>query len=221
MGLGAAKELIAQGHTVWGTARNPDAATELAAANPAGIVQLDLGDSASIAAAAAELNDKLDHLDILVNNSGTTEKALGHDTMTVGPMDIDPDLFMDMIRINTVGPMMFTRGLRDLLGKAEAPLVFNQSSQLASPVIGKAIPYTTGYNASKSATNMVNVMAAARDPEVTYVMYHPGYVQTDMGGPGADVPVDEAVGNLVRNILAVGPDDSGRFLRPDGTDHPW
>lgn len=221
MGLGAAKRFIDQGHEVWGTARNPDGAEELQALGPAGIVAMDLADRDSIAAAAAELSSKMDSLDILVNNSGTTERALGHDMGNIGPMEIDVDLFLQMIDINCVGPILLTRALRPLLGNAEQPLVFSQSSQLASPVIGKAIPYTTGYNASKASLNMWHVMAAVRDPEVTYVMYHPGYVQTDMSGPNAEVPVDDACDNLVRNILAMTPEDTGRFLRPDGTDHPW
>lgn len=221
MGLGAAKLLIEQGHEVWGTARNPDSADELRALGPAGIVPLDLADRSSIESAAAELSSSFDSLDILVNNSGTTERALGADMGDIGPMEIDPDLFLQMIDINCVGPILFTRALRPLLGNAERPLVFSQSSQLASPVIGKAIPYTTGYNASKASLNMWHVMAAVRDPEVIYVTYHPGYVQTDMSGPNAEVPVDEASENFVRNILSVGPDDTGRFLRPDGTDHPW
>lgn len=221
MGLAAAQKFIELGHEVWGTARNPDAAEDLQAAGAAGVVALDLGERSSIDACVAELTTKLDSLDILVNNSGTTEKAFGHETMSVGPLDIDPDLLMDMVRVNTVGPMLLTRGLRPLLGKSDAPLVFSQSSQLASPVIAAKIPYTTGYNISKAGINMFSVMAAVRDPEVTYVSYHPGYVQTDMGGPKADVPVDDAADNLVRNVLAVGPDDTGRFLRPDGSDHPW
>jgi NAD(P)-dependent dehydrogenase (short-subunit alcohol dehydrogenase family) len=50
IGFGIASRLIADGHEVWGTARNPDAATELAAAGPAGILALDIGDDDSIEA---------------------------------------------------------------------------------------------------------------------------------------------------------------------------
>ena len=48
IGLGIAKQLIAEGHEVWGTARHPENATELNNAGAAGVLTLDIGDTNSI-----------------------------------------------------------------------------------------------------------------------------------------------------------------------------
>ena len=53
------------------------------------------------------------------------------------------------------------------------------------------------------------------------VVLHPGWVQTDMGGPSAPVPVGESVAGLLRVIDGLGPADSGRFFDFSGQEIPW
>ena len=50
---------------------------------------------------------------------------------------------------------------------------------------------------------------------------HPGWVRTDMGGPGADItPEESALG--IRNVIAsVSKEDSGKFYKWNGDTHPW
>lgn len=56
---------------------------------------------------------------------------------------------------------------------------------------------------------------------VIAVVVHPGWVRTDMGGPGASIGVEESAAGI-RNLLAgLGPEHHGRFWTWEGREHPW
>jgi hypothetical protein len=50
---------------------------------------------------------------------------------------------------------------------------------------------------------------------------HPGWVQTDMGGVGAELPVEESAAGLIALIDGLTLAHSGRFWQWDGTELPW
>jgi NAD(P)-dependent dehydrogenase (short-subunit alcohol dehydrogenase family) len=56
---------------------------------------------------------------------------------------------------------------------------------------------------------------------IAVIAVHPGWVRTDMGGQGADLPPEESVAGLRRVIDGVTPDDSGRFFDRTGEGLPW
>lgn len=221
IGLEMARILIGQGHSVYGAVRNPDGATDLQAAGPAGILKLDIGDLGSINNFCNELAETIDSLDILVNNAGITSNDLGADRRQCNPWQIDPQVVLEETRINALGPMMITRGLVDLLESGDNPVVLNTSSQLGSMVIGAMMPFDVAYNVSKAAVNMITVMSASTNKNICFVTLHPGWVKTDMGTDAAELEVPEAAGAIVDSLLALTIEDSGRFIRWDGTDHPW
>ena len=221
IGLEMARILIAQGHSVYGAVRNPDGATDLQAAGPAGILKLDIGDMESINNFCNELAETIDSLDILVNNAGITSNDLGADRRQCNPWQIDPQVVLEETRINALGPMMITRGLVDLLESGDNPVVLNTSSQLGSMVIGAMMPFDVAYNVSKAAVSMITVMSASTNKNICFVTLHPGWVKTDMGTDAAELEVPEAAGAIVDSLLALTIEDSGRFIRWDGTDHPW
>jgi len=221
IGLGIAKKLIADGHQVWGTARNPDSANELVAAGVAGVLTLDVGDTSSIEAFGRELAGKVDSLDALINNAGMTSVDLGVDRRAQGPLQTTKEVVLRQIEVNAVGPMLVTQAVRPLLGGGTNPVVLNVSSQLGSMVVGAQMPFDVGYNSSKSVMNMVTVMSATADKDVAYVAIHPGWVQSDMGGPKAAISVDESATGIVDVFNGLTAADSGRFMKIDGTDHPW
>jgi hypothetical protein len=51
--------------------------------------------------------------------------------------------------------------------------------------------------------------------------FHPGWVQTDMGGTGADITVERSVADLRRTIDALKPADTGGFFNHDGQALAW
>ncbi len=221
IGLATARVLVERGDAVWGACRNPDGADELRGLGPAGILRLDIGDEDSIAAFADALAGQTDAVDTLVNNAGMTARELGVDRRRQGPFDATPEVVLEQIRVNALGPMLLTRALRPLLQRGTDPVVANITSQLGSMVVGAQMPFDVGYNASKAVMNMVTVMSASSDPETIHVAIHPGWVRTDMSGPKAALDPGESAAGIVAVLDGLGPDDSGRFLRWDGTEHPW
>ena len=157
IGLEMARILIGKGHTVFGAVRNPDGASDLRDAGPAGILQLDISDQDSIDNFSKELSGVTDSLDILVNNAGITSNDLGADRRQCNPWQIDPKIVLAETEINALGPMMVTRGLVELLEAGNNPVVMNTSSQLGSMVIGAMMAFDVAYNVSKAAVNMITV----------------------------------------------------------------
>ncbi|MFP3616364.1 short chain dehydrogenase, partial [Paraburkholderia sp. SIMBA_050] len=53
------------------------------------------------------------------------------------------------------------------------------------------------------------------------VALHPGWVQTDMGGPKADLTPQQSVTSLRRTLAGLTQRDNGSFHNYDGTPLPW
>ena len=221
IGLEMARILIGKGHTVFGAVRNPDGASDLRDAGPAGILQLDISDQDSIDNFSKELSGVTDSLDILVNNAGITSNDLGADRRQCNPWQIDPKIVLAETEVNALGPMMVTRGLVELLEAGNNPVVMNTSSQLGSMVIGAMMAFDVAYNVSKAALNMITVMSASTNKNIAFVALHPGWVKTDMGTEAAELEVPDAANAIVESLLGLTIEDTGRFIRWDGTDHPW
>ena len=56
---------------------------------------------------------------------------------------------------------------------------------------------------------------------VTVVSLHPGWVRSDMGGPGADMDPAESAAGIVTLVDKLTLDQTGSFYQWDGTIHPW
>ncbi|MBD8532619.1 MULTISPECIES: SDR family oxidoreductase [unclassified Massilia] len=110
-----------------------------------------------------------------------------------------------------------------------APLVASTRGKLGvlSSRMGSIGSRTGGggslYRASKAALNSV-----LRDTALTFgpqgatcVAFHPGWVQTDMGGPGAAISVEHSVRDLRATLANAQPDANGTFLNHDGDPIPW
>lgn len=221
IGFATAKLLIEEGNTVWGACRTPDAAEELAALNPAGILKLDIGDEQSITDFAAALAAETDAIDTLMNNAGITARELGVDRSKQGAFLATSEVVLEQIRVNALGPMLITQAVQPLLHAGTDPAVLNVSSQLGSMVVGAKMPFDVGYNSSKAVMNMITSMSAATDKEVAFVAVHPGYVRTDMSGPKAAIDPEESAAGIASILSNLTLENSGRFLSWDGSEHPW
>ncbi len=219
-GLGAAlaTRLHDAGHEVWGTTRSGSGDRALS-----GHLQLDLADESSVYAAIRELEAHLDGLDLLVNCAAVDARAFGADDGRRGPFDLDADTFGRVLAVNVTGPMVVTRAALPLLRSGRDPMIVNISSQLGSLQVAADKGRDTAYCVSKAALNMLSVKSAdeLRSEGIGVVMIHPGWVQTDMGGPSATLTIDESASALVDTVDSLTLADSGRFIRWDGQDHPW
>ena len=79
------------------------------------------------------------------------------------------------------------------------------------------------YRASKAALNSVLADAALTyGPQgATCLTFHPGWVQTDMGGPSATLTVEQSAAGLRATLARATPAQNGAFLNYDGTPIPW
>jgi NAD(P)-dependent dehydrogenase (short-subunit alcohol dehydrogenase family) len=201
IGLALAQQFSAAGYEVIGTARNPEGATELRKTG-ARVEQLDVADQASVDALAKRLQGVA--VDIVINNAGIK----GQDTRDLAAMDVNA--MMRTLDVNTLGPL---RVIQALYPNVQA--------------MGSNELNTWGccadYRASKAALNAINTTLALDFGKqgVTFVVFHPGYVQTDMNeGQGNITPTQSASG-LLAVISELSPTDNGKFYDWRGKELPW
>ncbi|MFF1680916.1 SDR family NAD(P)-dependent oxidoreductase [Streptomyces sp. NPDC058256] len=211
IGREVARQLAAAGHTVLVTARSAEAAAEAArSVGPnARPLRLDVTSEADIAEAARDL----EALDVLVNNAAITYDTWQHAATA------DLDVVREAAETNLYGPWRLIQALLPLLRASPHPRIVNVSSEAASLTgMGGGTP---AYSASKAALNALTRMLAAelRADRILVNSVCPGWVATDMGGPGGR-PVAEGAASVV--WAATLPDDgpTGGFFR-DGQPLPW
>jgi NAD(P)-dependent dehydrogenase (short-subunit alcohol dehydrogenase family) len=79
------------------------------------------------------------------------------------------------------------------------------------------------YRSSKTALNSV-VRSLAIDLAATgfsAAVLHPGWVQTDMGGPNALIDTSASVAGMMKVIDDLNQQQSGNFFNYDGSIIPW
>lgn len=212
IGLEYARQFAAKGYRVIGTARDPADAKELSAVADR-VESLDVTSAESVAALATRLRGV--PVDILVNNAGVFDRK----DVTVDKVDFA--MMEQTLAVNTLGPLRVTQALLPNLRAGKRRTVVNMSSQLGSIEGSNGRWYA--YRASKAALNQVNkTMSAELATEgFVCVVLHPGWVRTDMGGPGATYSPEESVRGLVAVIEKLGPADNGRFYDFKGNPIPW
>lgn len=177
---------------------------------------LDVADPASIVDLARRLNGVA--IDVLINNAGIRGDTGGLQTL-------EPDDFLDVMRINTLGPLLVTRALLPNLLSGKRKVVANISSRAGSIAEG-TLDDDDGdyaYRCSKAALNMATVKLSQdlRADGITVLSLHPGWVKTDMGGDEAVVPVADSAAGLRGIIDSATMADSGSFRAFDGRTVSW
>lgn len=77
------------------------------------------------------------------------------------------------------------------------------------------------YRASKAALNSVLKDVSLSAQKVTCIAFHPGWVQTDMGGAGAEISVEVSVAGMRQVIAESSQSQNGQFLSNDGSQLDW
>ncbi|WP_067466263.1 SDR family NAD(P)-dependent oxidoreductase [Actinomadura macra] len=209
IGLEVCRQLAARGHEVLLGARSPERAARAAAVAGATPIRLDVTSTEDIERVAAEI----EHLDVLVNNA-----AITYDTWQRA-VTADLGVVREAAETNLYGPWQLTQALLPALRRSRHARIVNVSSEAASLTnLGGGTP---AYTSSKVALNALTRMLAAelRADGVLVNAVCPGWVATDMGGPGGR-PVADGAASVV--WAATLPDDgpTGGFFR-DGRPLPW
>lgn len=188
------------------------------------IVALDISDVDSIAHCEQTVAAQTDGIDVLINNAGMNSRSAGvaDDERNMSFGALEPEGILQMIRVNSIGPVLVAQRFATLLELGESPRLVNITSWLGS-LETKTTGGNYAYCASKAALNMMT-RALVRDlgkRGVITLLINPGWVQTDMGGPKAKLTVEESVSGVLAVAGRATMDDAGRFLQWDGTERPW
>ena len=217
IGLELVKQYAAGGHEVIACVRDTQAATLLdeVMTDAQGIRKegLDISDPESISAAAARIGDQA--IDILVICAG----AVGGGRQSLDDLDLEE--WHRSLNTNTIGPALVAKAFKANLAASGAGNLMILTSQLAAstwPMGGMFIYATT-----KAAVSKVGQILALdwKDDPITVSLMHPGWVQTDMGGPHAQITVEESASGIRQVIDGLSKEDSGNFYRWNGEIHPW
>jgi NAD(P)-dependent dehydrogenase (short-subunit alcohol dehydrogenase family) len=214
LGLEFAKQYHAAGWTVIATAREPNGADDLRAiGKDVRIEALDVADPASVAALAAALKDM--PIDLLINNAGISGGGRKLE-------EINPDEYERVLQVNTIGPMRVTQSLLPNLKAGKGRMIVSISSGLGS-IAQNTRGVNYGYRESKAALNMfMRTMAAElKDDGFICIAMSPGWVQTDMGGPNAQLTPEQSITGMRKVMDGLKPEDSGKFWNYTGEIVPW
>jgi NAD(P)-dependent dehydrogenase (short-subunit alcohol dehydrogenase family) len=175
--------------------------------------RLDVADADSVRELAAELDDAYGRLDVLVNNAATL-----YDTWQRG-VEADLDEVHEALETNLFGAWRTTQACLPLLRRSQHGRIVNVSS--GAGALSSMGAGTPAYSVSKAALNALTRILAAelRSDRILVNSVCPGWVATDMGGPGGR-PVEDGAASVMWAVLL--PDDgpTGGFFR-DGRRLEW
>lgn len=199
---------------------------EVVEAARGGPLRFDLGDEASIAAAAADLAARgeirlvIDATGVLTNDRTAPEKSW---------RQIDAAALAEAFAVNAIGPALLMKHLLPILPR-QGRSVFATLSARVGSIGDNRLGGWYGYRASKAALNQIvrtaAVELARQRPEAICVALHPGTVDTGLSQPfaraGLTVQTPEAAaGHLLEVIEGLEAGQSGGFFDWRGEEVPW
>jgi NAD(P)-dependent dehydrogenase (short-subunit alcohol dehydrogenase family) len=207
LGLEFARQYAGDGWEVIATARETgDALGSLGVR----VEKLDMRDLDAVAGFGAGI----ERLDLLIANAGT-----------YGPRSAtnaeDARGWVETFAVNTIAPFLLAQSVLEQVATARGKLI------AISTRMGSIEDNSSGgfiaYRSSKAALNMAwrNLAIEVRGRGVVAAMFHPGWVQTRMGGAQAPLEPKVSVAGMRRVIDGLGPEQSGRFFSYDGSEVPW
>lgn len=213
IGREVCRQLAGLGHTVILTARDARAAAVAARAVRAEPLTLDVTDPAGPARAARWTQDRYGRLDVLINNA-----AITYDTWQRA-VTADLAVVRAAAETNLYAPWLMVQEFLPLLRRSDHPRIVNVSSEAAS--LASMGGGTPAYTASKAALNALTRMLAdeLRRDRILVNAVCPGWVATDMGGPGGR-PVTDGAASVVWAATLPDSGPTGGFFR-DGQPLPW
>lgn len=196
IGLGLVEVHRDEGWAVHATTRDGSAPRPGVSAHP-----LDVRDQGQLETLISQLDEPVDRI---IHNAGIMRRPRA-----------------EMMEVNAEAPIRVVQTLLDAGCLAADGVIAIMTSQLGAR---RGRSGSLGdYGDSKAALND-EFRSRAGDWGATgaiAVVIHPGWVRTDMGGPGASITVSESAGGIKRVLDALTREDHGRFLTWDGKEHPW
>ncbi|MCH2346045.1 MAG: SDR family oxidoreductase [Pseudomonadales bacterium] len=218
IGLEFVKQFLAREDTVLATCRDMGSATELRQLkNDTGklhIFELDVSSHKSMEDLTLQLAGHA--IDIFINNAG----VYGPRDSTFGKVSANE--WAKVLQVNAMAPMILTQLLIDNLRDGTDKKLIYITSKMGSIDDNKG-GSSYVYRSSKAALNAVvkSISIDLRDSGFSVAVLHPGWVQTDMGGPNALIDVKTSVSKMINVIDNLNSHNSGSFFNYDGGIIPW
>jgi NAD(P)-dependent dehydrogenase (short-subunit alcohol dehydrogenase family) len=204
IGRALADRFLALGATTLLTARSAAARETLArdfasAGDRVRVFGCDIADPDSVRALQTGVASAVPQLDILVNNAGVFVKT---DRLMYAD-DVDPRVLEETLRTNLFGTIAMCAAFIPSIPAGGR--IINVSSTMGQLSDGGLEPYAVAYSVSKAALNAYTSALAnrLRERRILADAVHPGWVQTDMGGPGAQISPEAGTETIV--FLATRP----------------
>lgn len=218
IGLALTELYLERGDTVLACCRNPEQAAQLhqlVKNKLITVLPLSVDSDESVAALAQRLANTA--IDILINNAGVIGGPREKQTATT----MDFNAWSHAFNVNTLGPVHVMQALLPNLQRSQHAKVMNITSQMGA--ISFDYPSSLGYCATKAALNKFMRLAAIdlKKQNIAIGLVHPGWVQTDMGGPGASITATASAAGIATVIDQLTLDTSGGFWKWDGSQHEW
>jgi NAD(P)-dependent dehydrogenase (short-subunit alcohol dehydrogenase family) len=124
-----------------------------------------------------------------------------------------------MMMVNAIAPYLLGKALLGRMAEDGKMIAISSGMGSIGDIGGGWVPYRT----SKAALNMAwsSLALEGRPRGITCVLFSPGWVKTRMGGGGAQITAEESVGDMRRLIDRLTIEDSGKFMRRNGSELPW
>ncbi|HAD72538.1 MAG: SDR family oxidoreductase [Gammaproteobacteria bacterium] len=218
IGLEFVKQFLAREDTVLATCRDMGSATELRQlkndTRKLHIFELDVSSQKSMEDLTLQLAGHA--IDIFINNAG----VYGPRDSTFGKVSANE--WAKVLQVNAKAPMILTQLLIDNLRDGSDKKLLYITSKMGSIDDNKG-GGSYVYRSSKAALNAVvkSISVDLRDSGFSVAVLHPGWVQTDMGGPNALIDVTTSVSKMIDVIDNLNFHNSGSFFNYDGGIIPW
>ncbi|NBQ69590.1 MAG: SDR family oxidoreductase [Nitrosomonadaceae bacterium] len=220
IGLEFVRQYAADGWRIVACCRKPAAAealNRLAAQYPdqTTVHALDVTDHAQIDQLAQTLSGQ--PIDLLINNAGVYPPAHGD---ALG--ETDYAAWQHAFAVNTMAPLKITEAFIRQIARSELKTIVTITSKMGSIADNRG-GGSYIYRSSKAGVNIVmkSLSIDLNPPKIIAILLHPGWVKTDMGGPGALITAEQSVTGMRRVIGNLTLQDSGKFYAFDGQIVPW
>ena len=217
LGLEFCRQYVQAGWQVIAGCRQVDKAEalmQLAGLYPALlVVPLDIQKHQQVEALASQLEQT--PIDLLISNAGVYG-----DRHTFG--DLDYNAWRDTLETNVLSAMKLAEVFASHLAASESGLFVAISSLMGSMADnGSGGSYL--YRSSKAALNAVmkSLSFDFAKQGTGVLIFHPGWVRTDMGGPNGLIEAPESVAGMRQQIEQFNISQTGSFIKYDGTAMPW
>ena len=220
IGLEFVRQYAAEGWQVFACCRKPAAAdllNRLVNQFPDRIQAhaLDVTDHQQIEQLAQTLTGQ--PIDLLINNAGVYPPDRGD---AFGKTDYAA--WQHAFEVNTMAPLKMTEAFIKQVARSELKTIVTITSKMGSVADNRG-GGSYIYRSSKAGVNIVvkSLSIDLNPQKIIAVVLHPGWVKTDMGGPGALITTEQSVTGMRRVIGNLTLQDSGKFYAFDGQIVPW